>query len=139
MPVKSIFWRSVLFLLFVFVASVGSCHVCSTSARAVPSEKTVILTLDQWKKLAINKAERIRKNKELQAQVQLLRSLLEIERKTAIDRVLAERVRCADIQKAARCDCPSNTGLFVCLGVCGVVVVGGTLGGVALGGHLKGK
>lgn len=128
-----LFWGSLLGL------SVATFRACSDLASASSPKKTdaVVLTLAQWRKIALNKAERIRRNKELKAQVVLLQSMLETERKAAIASVLAERVRCGEIQKAVKCSCPSNTGLFVCLGVCGAVAIGGTLGGVALGSHLK--
>jgi len=109
----------------------------STDKSDKKDGERVVLTLDEWRKVARDKAERIRRNQDLSAKVRLLERLLQAERSASVERVLAERVRCADLQKAAKCNCPSNGALYACLGVCGVVVVGGVLGGVGVGHAIK--
>lgn len=105
--------------------------------RAVQGADTVTLTLAEWEKVAKDKAERIKRNKEQANQIVFLKSLLASRDAACIERVLAERVRCAELQKAAKCHCPSNTGLYVCLATCGVIVAGSALGGVAVGHAIK--
>lgn len=105
--------------------------------RAAQGSDTVTLTLAEWEKAVKNKAERIKRNKEQANQIAYLQNLLASRDAACIERVLAERVRCAELQKAAKCHCPSNTGLYVCLATCGVIVAGSALGGVAVGHTIK--